>query len=194
MTYNVNVPQSGQSLAQTRDPIQKNFSLIQTAISQDHNAISATGQGLHKQVTLYTYGAAPFTVTGNQSYVSSLNASAAGSQLVYQPSVVNFNVPLSPRALARVDYSGGALGNWTLGNGPYGASTNFNAGSVADLGTPPNGFTFNFGSVLPDTNYFVFSASEVVQFDVSVTNKTVNGFQVNTTGLTSARSVILMVY
>jgi len=46
MSYN-NVPLSGESLGNTRIPINSNFSLIQTAISANHIAIGAAGAGKH---------------------------------------------------------------------------------------------------------------------------------------------------
>lgn len=51
MTYNPNLPATGQSLGFTRDPIRTNFQLIQTTIANvlqpNHNGIGTTGAGKH---------------------------------------------------------------------------------------------------------------------------------------------------
>ena len=96
MTFTPGIPASGQSLGQTRDAIRNNFANYNTLVSVDHVAPNASGQGEHKKITLNTYGTGPYTVTGAKSYISSLNASTSGSQLVYQPTVVNYNVPIRP--------------------------------------------------------------------------------------------------
>lgn len=51
MTFTPNIPQSGQSLGQTRDAIRNNFSNYNTVVSVDHVAPNAAGQGEHQQVT-----------------------------------------------------------------------------------------------------------------------------------------------
>lgn len=57
MTYTL-VPNSGQSLGQTRDPIRTNFSTIQTAFNVDHVNFDASGEGKHAKVT-FPEGTAP---------------------------------------------------------------------------------------------------------------------------------------
>lgn len=47
----INVPLSGQTLGQTRVPINTNFSVISTAFEVDHVAYNASGQGKHKWIT-----------------------------------------------------------------------------------------------------------------------------------------------
>ncbi len=51
MTFTSNIPQSGQSLGQTRDSVRNNFGNYNTVVSVDHVAPNASGQGQHKQVT-----------------------------------------------------------------------------------------------------------------------------------------------
>lgn len=47
----IDVPQSGQTLGQTRVPIRTNFTVISDAFQVDHVAYNAAGQGKHKWVT-----------------------------------------------------------------------------------------------------------------------------------------------
>ena len=58
MTY-ILVPNSGQSLDQTRDPIRTNFSLIQTAQNQNHVGLGDSDQGKHKFLQMPDQGSAP---------------------------------------------------------------------------------------------------------------------------------------
>ncbi len=47
----IDVPQSGQTLGQTRVPFRTNFTVISDAFQVDHVAYNAAGQGKHKWVT-----------------------------------------------------------------------------------------------------------------------------------------------
>ncbi len=58
-----NVPLPGQSLLQTRDPINNNFSTIDTAFSVDHVPYQASGEGKHNQVQ-FPRQAGNFDTTG----------------------------------------------------------------------------------------------------------------------------------
>lgn len=66
MTFTSNIPATGQSLGQTRDPIRDNFTNYNNLVSQDHippNNPSpySAGQGKHNQVTTPVYVANPVT-------------------------------------------------------------------------------------------------------------------------------------
>lgn len=177
MTFTPNIPQASQSLGQTQQPIQNNFTNYNNLVSVDHVAPNALNQGNHKQVTFYQYGAAPYTTGANQSFLYTLNASAAGSQLVYQPTIVNpgFAVPVSPRALGRISRTGATT--YSLVGGAYGASTSFNA--AAPTGGFSNSFVFNFLSPLATTDYFVMISLESnVNNPCSINTKTTSGFNV----------------
>ena len=155
MTFTPNIPAVGQSLGSSRTQVLGNFSNYNTLVSVDHVSPNAAGQGQHKQITLNTYGTSgSYTQTGSQSYLYSSNASASGSQVVYQPSIVaaGFKVPVSQRALCRALLT---AGNWSLSpNGPYGAASNFNVGSITHISSTQ--FTVNFSNnILAGSDYFV---------------------------------------
>lgn len=62
MSYNPNIPATGQTLGGSRPGIQTNFSTLQTTIDQDHVDMNSAGPGKHKQVTFNannTPGASP---------------------------------------------------------------------------------------------------------------------------------------
>jgi hypothetical protein len=66
MTFTPNIPSTGQTLGQTRDPIRDNFTNYNNTISQDHippNSPSpfTAGQGKHNQLTMPGYIANPVT-------------------------------------------------------------------------------------------------------------------------------------
>jgi hypothetical protein len=201
-TFTPNIPQALQSLGATQANINNNFGNYAGLIAVDHIGPNLSNQGQHGQVSLNTYGNFPYTIAGTQSFVGSYNASVAppvvasqsnvgGSQLVYQPSAVNCFVPVSPRSLARVNYNSGSS-TWVLGNGPYGANTNFNVASITTLTS--QSFTYTFATPLPSTDYFVFIAKDVGPGSPGSTSK--NGgisFNVSTNGVGSF-SFVIMVY
>lgn len=59
MSFTPNIPASGNSLGQTRDPIRNNFTNYNTVISQDHVAPNDDDQGKHKFSTYVEQGADP---------------------------------------------------------------------------------------------------------------------------------------
>ena len=199
MTFTAGIPASGQSLGQTRDTIRNNFSNYNTLVSVDHVAPNAAGQGQHQQVTFNTFGNVNnYTQTGTQSYLYSNNASNAGTSLVYQPSIVSKGtiVPVTVRAICRVVWGGAT---WTLSaNGPYGANSTFNVGSITSVNK--SNFTVNFSQPLATTDYFVYAATENANQQVSVTDtesKLVGSFAMHlssTVGIPVGATVIIMVF
>ena len=193
MSFTANIPASGQSLGSSRLQVLNNFANYNTVVSVDHVAPNASGQGEHAKVTLNTFGSASYTVSGSKSYISSYSASAAGSQLVYQPSIVNFFVPATPRSLARITKTvAGNPGTYVLGNGPYGASTNFNASTPT--GVSGAVFTYNFTNALTTADYFVFAMSEGSFVVQTVSDKTVNGFNLSVNNVNFTGSLTIMVF
>lgn len=66
MTFTSNIPSQGQTLGQTRDAIQDNFTNYNNTISQDHIPPNSpvpfsAGQGKHNQLTMPAYLANPTT-------------------------------------------------------------------------------------------------------------------------------------
>ena len=61
MTYNNNVPISGQSLDETRDPIRGNFQLIKSGFDQDHVDFDDANAGKHQYVRYTTHATGPET-------------------------------------------------------------------------------------------------------------------------------------
>ncbi len=192
MAYDQDIPQPEDVLSQSQGQILANFQSINSesvGFGVDHvkfNAISSQGQ--HKQVTLNTFGAAPFSVASNQSYIYSANASTAGTQLRYQPSVVNFGVPISPRVIGRIKASGAG---WVQDNGPFGAGTNFNTADPSGGSFDP---VFNFAQTLGSTDYFqYFMIENGINSSIEMASKTNNSitFKVSFGG---PASIILIVY
>lgn len=68
-----NVPLSGQTLNDTRDPIRNNFSTINTAFLQDHVEYNLAGQGKHNRVTMpIQVGDQPTTATEMALYTKNV--------------------------------------------------------------------------------------------------------------------------
>lgn len=62
MTFTPGIPQSGQSLGNSRTQIVDNFTNYNDTMSQDHVAPNATGQGKHKLSTYVEQAADPATL------------------------------------------------------------------------------------------------------------------------------------
>lgn len=62
MTFTSGIPQSGQSLGQTRDPIRNNFTNYFNTMSVDHVAPNSTGAGKHNQSTYTSQASDPATL------------------------------------------------------------------------------------------------------------------------------------
>lgn len=74
----INVPLSGQSLGITRDPINNNFSTINSAFAIDHVEYNTSGQGKHNKVTFPVQVSSPSFVAGedglfNLAYFNGVN-------------------------------------------------------------------------------------------------------------------------
>lgn len=65
-----NVPLSGQSLDDTRVPINQNFSVISTAFAIDHVVYNTSGQGKHNKVTFPVQTGAPTFASGDDGLYS----------------------------------------------------------------------------------------------------------------------------
>ena len=61
----INVPLAGQSLGITRDPVNNNFSTINSAFLVDHVEYNTAGQGKHNKVTFPVQGGAPAFTAGS---------------------------------------------------------------------------------------------------------------------------------
>lgn len=68
------VPQPGQSLNITRDPIRNNFSVLDTAFSVDHVAYNTANQGMHNKVTMPVQGAPPVTAAAQMALFTQVSA------------------------------------------------------------------------------------------------------------------------
>lgn len=90
-SFTSGIPNTGQSLLVTRDPIRNNFSTLNTTISQDHVAMNDADQGKHNQSTYVVQGSDPVTAAGEFAlYAKTINSVAqlfgrsASSGTVYQ--------------------------------------------------------------------------------------------------------------
>jgi hypothetical protein len=80
MTLN-DVPKSGQSLGQTRVPINQNFQVIDAAFQVDHQGYNLTGQGKHNKVTFPVQASAPVFAAGEMGLFNLLNPNTNVNEL-----------------------------------------------------------------------------------------------------------------
>ena len=82
MSYNNNVPQAGQTLGNTRQPINTNFALIDTVEAVNHVGFNLTGAGKHKFLQMPDQASAPTTAANEGGlYVKAVTGS---SELFYR--------------------------------------------------------------------------------------------------------------
>lgn len=112
-----NVPNPGQTLNNSRAPINQNFASINTAFSVDHQTFQTARQGVHNQVTLPQLGATPATtgVGTDLRLFTALFAGSGQSELFLQRmsnpgSPLPITVAVGPNGL-------GVLGYMYLANG-----------------------------------------------------------------------------
>lgn len=179
MTFTPNIPNTGQSLGQTKNPIRGNFLNYFNTISVDHVEPNLSGAGEHAQVTFNDPIALvdTFTPAASKSFLCSSPGSASGTQIAYQPSVVDYYIPVSVRALGRIK-SLNIAPYFSIIGGPYDntAAHAFNFGSLSALNQ--NTFTVNFSSALADDKYFIMISQSRSNFLYVITAKTTAGFQV----------------
>lgn len=78
-----NVPLSGQTLSVTRVPINQNFSVIDTAFSEDHVDYNIAGQGQHNKVSFPTQNPVPAPQAGICQLYSQISAITNQPELVF---------------------------------------------------------------------------------------------------------------
>lgn len=112
-----NVPLSGQSLNDTRIPINQNFSVIDTAFQVDHVDYNDPNQGKHEKVTLPLLGgAAVFVGTDNGFYNLNYNNGSNTKAEVFvhkQTLAGTADIPFTASVLSSTAPSNDMVG-WTL--------------------------------------------------------------------------------
>lgn len=79
-SFTPNMPTATQSLGETQQKVQDNFTVINNTISQDHVAMNTTGAGKHKFSTYITQGSNPTTALTELALFSQ---TTAGGQALY---------------------------------------------------------------------------------------------------------------
>ncbi len=77
------LPNTGQSLGQTRAAVRENFNLLQTTINANHVDVSS-GDGKHKFLQMPEQGSAPATLANEAGFYSKVGVSPAESNLFFR--------------------------------------------------------------------------------------------------------------
>lgn len=147
MTYTL-LPNSGQSLGQTRSSIRTNFQLIQSAQDTNHVALGTVGAGKHKFVQMPEQGSAPTTAVNEGALYTKVGTSPAETQLFYRAENSGFEYRLTrPDSSNTASFAVNTNG-WTFL--PGGLILQY--GTVATPGTSgtitfPKAFTTTFLSI-----------------------------------------------
>lgn len=84
MSYNNNVPQSGQTLGNTRIPINTNFFVIDRAFKVNHVAFSTSDEGKHKFLQMPEQGSAPSTAINEGGLYTKVGTNPAETNLFFR--------------------------------------------------------------------------------------------------------------
>lgn len=129
MTYEPNIPITGQSLGETRDQFRENFQDINTAFSANHNDLTVDTSGKHKFLQMPEQVSAPSTAV-NEGGVYTKEGPEGTTELYFRAE----------------------------NNGSEYQITNVSIGSSANLGANP-GYTFFPGGIIMQYGSFVPGAS-----------------------------------
>lgn len=95
-----NVPLSGQSLGVTLNPINQNFSVIDTDFSVDHVPYNTSGEGKHNKVTLPVQASSPVFAAGDNG-VYNLALSAVNEIYLHKQSAAGTKeIPMTASILS----------------------------------------------------------------------------------------------
>jgi hypothetical protein len=126
MSFTPNIPNTGQSLGQTKVAIQNNFTNYNTVMSVDHVAPNDTGQGKHKHSTYVAQSSDPVNLSGEISTYSKA-ISGVTEQFVIRDAVTTaIQMTRGTPSLGtsgRTFLPGGLLLQW--GQGSSGTTINF---------------------------------------------------------------------
>ena len=181
MTYNNNVPQSGQTLGNTRSPINTNFSLIASVEAVNHVAFNSSGAGKHKFLQMPEQGVAPSgapTTAVNEGGLVALEYNA-NTELAWIPE--NSPPTTDQYFLSAMPIRAGGRFDGTGANGAkpmVGHSFNIQGNQVNKTGAASINVTF--AVALPSTNYFVIVTQATGT--VGPIALTVNGFTLTWSG------------
>lgn len=109
-----NVPLSGQSLNDTRNPIRNNFNTIDTAFTVDHVSYNTANQGFHNKVTMPVQALAPVFAAGINGLFSLLNATTTQNEInIHKQNLAGaVNIPMTASVLGTNAINNGVRG-WT---------------------------------------------------------------------------------
>lgn len=119
MALNV-VPNAGQSLAVTRDPIRNNFGTINAAFLVDHVEYNIADQGKHKQVT-FPNNAPPAAPIANEIKLYNANGGGIPQLFVQRVAAPALNIPFTQATYVSPGYTylpSGIIIQWGQGGGP----------------------------------------------------------------------------
>lgn len=194
MTYNPNVPASGQSLGETRVPIQTNFTNLNTAFLANHSPLTTNTDGKHKFVQLPESGAGwdnnstpPTTATNEGALYTKVGTNPAENTLFFRAESNGFEYQITKVDDAHTgtfstatNYNGTNTGGWTFLPGGmilmYGITTGSGSYDIV--------FPFSFPTSDPPFSITAtIAASAPRTFSISTgTPATDSGFRIQVSG------------
>lgn len=177
MAYNNSIPQPSDQLSQSQQDLLENFIQLQNAISENHVALAAAGQGKHTHVVMVEQGADPGT-GANEVALYSKDVGGA-THLFFQPENAGTALDLSlitnagsvPNGIGYFYLTPGLLVQWGWSAVASG-NTSKTVDYVADWGNPAFSAAPYAVAVTPIggglTNDFVVYCSGSTAADITV--------------------------
>jgi hypothetical protein len=153
------IPNPGQNLQQTRDPIRQNFIDIDTAFTVDHGTYALPGAGLHNKITMPDGADVTAGYTATQTgFFNHVNAST-GRNEIYAVQANNLSYPMTAWGFAgtigwtyipsgyvvkfgRATIPAGTDTTVNFGNPPYTVCRSVTCNAVPTAGTVPGTYYF----------------------------------------------------
>lgn len=142
-----NVPLPGQTLAQTRDPINQNFATINTAFLVNHAEYNTADQGKHTTVTFPQLAGSPAVPGATE--INFFSKALAGTPQVYAQRASGAEIPFTAGTVV------GALGSTGFTALASGIVIKWGSGTAAPNGVAP----VVFDATVPFTQTYVVLVS-----------------------------------
>ncbi len=130
------VPNSGQTLADSRPVIFNNFSVISTAFEVDHVAYNDANQGKHNKATFPQQAAAPVTAANEVALYSRLSTLSGVSELVIRKQSSGTSYEFTSALAANVGWTrlpSGILLKWGNSTTPAGGLGTYTFPAAANI-------------------------------------------------------------
>ena len=164
MTYTPNIPQTGQSLGSTRDPIRTNFQQIDAVNSINHESFDTANKGKHKFLQMPEQSTAPTTAADEGGLYTKVGVGPSETNLFFRGESDGKEYQLTKAIQAD--------------NAKFGTDTNYEEGPPSLNGGwtfLPGGLVLQWGLINTAASSSTFAVNFPIVFPTNVWNIQVTG-------------------